>query len=61
MEKLQQGEMKRAACSKVLKLTSIAIGTLHYPESATTGLLCEPNIRNFYIIGCGHTVGWKLI
>lgn len=61
MEKLQQGEMKRAACSKVPKLASIAIGTLHYPETATTGLLCEPDISIFCIIGSIHTVGWKLI
>ena len=31
------------------------------PETAATGLLCELNIRNFCIIGCSHTVDWKLI
>lgn len=60
MEKHEQGEM-RAACSKVPKLSSITIGTLHYPENKTTGLLCETNITNLRIVGCSHTVGWNLI
>lgn len=51
----------KAACGKVPKLTGVVIGTFHYPETATAGLLCEPDTRNFCIIACSHTVGWKLI
>lgn len=60
MEKHEQGEMKRAACSEVPKLSGIAIGTLHYPKDKT-GLLCEMNIKNLRIVGCSHAVGWNLI
>lgn len=61
VEKLQWGEMKRAACSKVPNFISVARGVLHYPEPTTTGIFGEPNPRNFCIIDWIHTVGWKLI
>lgn len=37
MEKVQGGEMKRAACSKVPKLNRIARTVLRCPETATMG------------------------
>lgn len=59
-EKLEQREMKRAACSKVPKLPSTAVGALDYSETARAGQLWEANTRSFSIMACTHTVGWKL-